>query len=296
MTTISLGGNAADLERRYPEWTPWLSVVETVLRQATDSQWDEFVPEPTEPQSHKVPRLAGATVSLPPAVIESWPRELLRAACQSGAPKLSALDETKQARVNSLDLFKFSLCQDWPRLREIAADLGVDADALQSVAALVAVPFLHACHRRWQSSIPPSWSEGYCPICGAWPAFAEVRGIERSRHLRCGRCGGNWLAQCLVCPYCGVTDHKDLITLVPEKSDSNMTIEACQRCRGYMKTFTTLRGSAPDKVLLDDLASVALDIAALQLDYQRPAEAGYVLEVKVLKRESLGRKAWSWMT
>ena len=53
--------------------------------------------------------------------------------------------------------------------------------------------------------------EGYCPVCGAWPAFAEMRGIERSRYLRCGRCGGGWQAQCLSCSYCGMTDHEELI-------------------------------------------------------------------------------------
>jgi FdhE protein len=198
--------------------------------------------------------------------------------------------------LNTVDLFKSSLCQNWQYLREAAADLGVDADALQAVAALVPVPFLHACNRRWQQSVNESWTEGYCPVCGAWPAFAEVRGIERGRYLRCGRCGGNWQAQCLNCSYCGMTDHKELVSLVPEKSASNAVIEACKRCLGYLKIFTTLQGSAPIKVMVDDLASVDLDIAALELGYRRPAGPGYALDVKVVNRPRLSETIPSWIT
>jgi FdhE protein len=264
--TRSLDRGASDLGREYPEWLPWLTVIEQVLREATDIKWEAFVPEPPESQVTKAPLLAGATLELEPAAVAAWSQRLLRAAYQSGAPKMATLD------------------------------LGVEADALQAVAALVPVPFLQACNRRWQRSISESWTEGYCPVCGAWPAFAEVRGIERGRYLRCGRCGGNWQAQCLNCSYCGMTDHKELVSLVPEKSASNAVIEACKRCLGYVKIFTTLQGSAPVQVMVDDLASVDLDIAALELGYRRPAGAGYALDVNVVNRPRLSETIASWIT
>lgn len=294
--TVSLDRSAADLGRQYPEWLPWLTVIEQVLREATDIKWEAFVPEPPESQVTKVPLLAGATLNLEAAAVGAWSQRLLRAAYQSGAPKMATLDGAKQARLHAVDLFKSSLCQNWPYLREAAVDLGVEADALQAVAALVPVPFLQACNRRWQRSVSESWTEGYCPVCGAWPAFAEVRGIERGRYLRCGRCGGNWQAQCLNCSYCGMTDHKELVSLVPEKSASNAVIEACKRCLGYVKIFTTLQGSAPVQVMVDDLASVDLDIAALELGYRRPAGAGYALDVKVVNRPRLSETIASWIT
>jgi FdhE protein len=294
--TRSLDRGASDLGREYPEWLPWLTVIEQVLREATDIKWEAFVPEPPESQVTKAPLLAGATLELEPAAVAAWSQRLLRAAYQSGAPKMATLDGAKQARLHAVDLFKSSLCQNWPYLRDAAVDLGVEADALQAVAALVPVPFLQACNRRWQRSISESWTEGYCPVCGAWPAFAEVRGIERGRYLRCGRCGGNWQAQCLNCSYCGMTDHKELVSLVPEKSASNAVIEACKRCLGYVKIFTTLQGSAPVQVMVDDLASVDLDIAALELGYQRPAGAGYALEVNVVNRPRLSETIASWIT
>ena len=43
--TVSLDNGAADLGRRHPEWLPWLTVIEQVLREATDTKWEAFVPE-----------------------------------------------------------------------------------------------------------------------------------------------------------------------------------------------------------------------------------------------------------
>jgi FdhE protein len=115
-----------------------------------------------------------------------------------------------------------------------------------------------------------------------------VRGIERSRHFRCGGCGSAWQAHCLSCPYCGITDHEELVSLVPEKSGSNAMIEACKHCFGYVKSFTLLQGSPPARVLLDDLASVHLDVAAVERGYKRPQGAGYAIAVNVIENGATG--------
>jgi len=207
--------------------------------------------------------------------------QLIRIAHRSGTPKMATLEPTLHAELDILTLFKTSLCQDTDRIGETAAFVGADSEAFQAVVALLPVPFLQACNRRWTPSIAKSWVEGYCPVCGAWPAFTEVRGIERSRYFRCGRCGGEWQAQCLFCPYCSMNDHQELVSLVPEKSGSNAVIDACKRCLGYVKTFTKLQGSPAPKVMLDDLATVDLDVAALEQGYKRPQGAGYSLDVTV---------------
>ena len=100
----------------------------------------------------------------------------------------------------------------------------------------------------------------------------------------------------MFCTYCTMTDHKELVSLVPEKDGSNSVIDACKRCLGYVKTFTTLQGSPPVKVIVDDLASVDLDIAAVQQGYRRPEGTGYSLDVvvvgKVMPPPSIF--AWGW--
>ena len=75
-----------------PEWQPWLTVIEQVLREATDTKWEAFVPAPAQSRENKVPLLAGATLDLEPAAVGAWSQRLLRAAYRSGAPKMSTLD------------------------------------------------------------------------------------------------------------------------------------------------------------------------------------------------------------
>lgn len=272
-----------DLEHRHPEWAPWLAVIQEVVGEAADPKWDSAVPCFPEAQTDRRPLLSGATLALTAGPLQRFLERLLQIASAGGKAKMATLKAALQAPIDVLALFSASLHQDSERLKQTALVLGADEEALEAVAALFPVPFLQACNRGWASKIPASWLEGYCPICGTWPAFAEVRGVERSRYLRCGRCGSAWHAHFLFCPYCGTTDHEELVSLVPQKSGSNCAIEACRHCRSYVKSFTLLQGGPAVKVLLDDLASVDLDIAAVDQGYRRPQGAAYALETTVVR-------------
>jgi FdhE protein len=279
------------LAREYPDWQPWILVVEAVMREATDPSWETWVPA-TEPQAAHVPRLAGIPVTADLSKIRRWQQHLLQTAARSGAPKMSQLNSLQKVTLNSAAIFEAALCEDGAALKQMADDLSVEPEPFSAVNALMAMPFLHACNRRWQGSRAPGWIAGYCPTCGGWPAFAETRGIERSRYLRCGRCGAEWQAHALFCCFCGNSDHKELGSLVPEKAGSSRAIDTCNRCRGYLKTFNKLQGSAPTKIMLDDLATVDLDIAALEHGFQRPAGPGYVLNSKVVAKPGLSQRVF----
>jgi FdhE protein len=278
------------LGREFPEWKPWLSVVEEVLTEAASSRWQAFVPPQPVPQ-RKTPLLAGTTLSLDLSFVRRWVKHLLRTAHRSGTPNMGTLAAAETANLDVAAVFRASLRQESERLKEIALSLGVDCDAFRAVADLAAVPFLQACERQW--TLAHGWIEGYCPLCGAWPAFAEVRGIERSRHLRCGRCGGDWESRWLCCPYCGTTDHERLASLVPETAGTTRRIDSCRQCLGYVKSFTTLQGTAAGKVMIDDLASVDLDLAAVDQGFKRPSGAGYAFEIIIADQPTL-RKIFPW--
>jgi FdhE protein len=265
------------LRRQHPEWEPWLGVVDEILREAATPAWDAAIPA-VQAQQPAVPLLTGAALTLQVGSVRRLFDRLIRLASRMGTPEMATLKAALHADMEIVPLFTASLCQDSDRISEIAAVSAVDAEALYAVVALLPVPFLHACNRRWASSISPSWVEGFCPVCASWPAFAEVRGIERKRYFRCGRCGGEWHARALYCPYCAMSDHDELVALVPEKGGSG-TIEACQRCLGYVKTFARLQGCPPGTVMLDDLASVDLDIAAFENGFSRPSGSGYALGI-----------------
>lgn len=284
-----------DLKRLRPEWLPWLAVVEEVVGETTSSRWEAAVPDRGETQHNATPVLSGATLAMDASAVRRLLGRLIRIASRSGTERLAALEPALRADVDILALFRASLCQDSKSIAGIAAASGADAEALQGVVALLALPFLHACNRRWAPSIRESWVEGYCPVCGSWPAFAEVRGIERRRYFRCGRCGGEWHAHMLHCAYCTNTNHDELAALVPDKAGAHGVIEACRRCFGYVKTFTRLQGCPPGTVMLDDLGSVDLDVAALEQGYTRPQGAGFPIEIVVSDRGAQ-RRFFAWNT
>ena len=282
------------LKRERPEWVPWLAVLEQVAHEIDARRWDDAVPANIRGHQPAAPLLAGATLTVRANSVRRLFNALIRVASAGSTSKMATLEAAIHRDLNVLALFTAALCQDSVRLNETAVACGADTEAFQAVAALVPVPFLHACQVRLASAIPESWTEGYCPLCGSWPAFAEVRGIERSRHFRCGRCGAEWHARALCCPYCSIHDHNELVTLVPEKSDSHAVIDACRRCLGYVKTFSRLQGCPPETVMIDDLASVALDVAALEQGYRRPPDAGYSLGVTISDSGAARRfLAWS---
>jgi FdhE protein len=254
------------LTARHPEWTPWLALLHEVERATSDERWNACVPSATAPHDG-MPRLARGRVQPDAALVGELWAALARAVGGDALTSAACAMRVFDAAVNADDA----------TLAIIAREAGADARAVHARATLLPVPFLHACRRHWTDT-PSAWRRGYCPTCGAWPAFLEICGIERTRYLRCGRCGCAWETLALACPYCATTDHDALGALVPQ-DEASVAIEVCSRCRGYVKAFTRLRPVAADAVMLHDLTSVELDIAAAERGYARPAGIGCALAV-----------------
>jgi len=240
------------------------------------------------------PLLTGATLTPDARLVRSWGRRLLDTAARAGGAA-AALSELARADDDTLaELLELGLAQDTARMSALAVELGVEPPALGTVSAVAPVPLLRACSERWRKHVPPGWSHGYCPVCGAWPALAEARGLERARRLRCGRCAADWGIAWLRCANCGMDDHTQLGGLVADSSASNArttadlawrtTIETWLACRGYLKTVTTLGPTAADELGLLDLAAVELDVAALAQGHVRPAGLGVALGAQVQPR------------
>ena len=69
---------------------------------------------------------------------------------------------------------------------------------------------------------------------------------------------------------------------VPPFGDEQMRrVEVCDTCRGYLKGVTTVRPLVARAILLDDLMTVHLDVAALERGYKRPERPGYALEARL---------------
>jgi FdhE protein len=228
---------------------------------------------------------------VPRALASRFFGRLVRAASRSGTAKMATLARGA-ADADVLDLLGASVRHDASSISAAAEATLAYTEAFQAVVALLPVPFLQACNAQWASASAHWRDRPYCPTCGSWPAFAEVRGIERSRFYRCGRCGSEWHAHGLSCPYCATTNHRDLVELVPERAGADGFVQACGRCHAYVKALNRLQACDPLAVVVEDLQGAALDVAALEQGYARPAGAARALHFRVV--EAVRRRTFAW--
>jgi FdhE protein len=280
------------LAQAHPEWTPWLRVVREVAAELSNPAWETDPPR-TAAASDPAPLLAGAELRPDGRAVARLLDRLTDVARAQGLHALAG--NVKQAQQTSaeeaLAVFLAALNDDRAALDLRASGTGATPEGLRTLAQLLPMPYLHACARHWASLKGRTWSQGYCPVCGAWPAFAEIRGVERARHLRCGRCGAGWPMPALACTYCATTDHDTLGTLVVDDRKSRFTLDVCRGCSGYLKSCTTLQATPSDEVLAIDLASVEFDLAAVERGFLRPPAAGFALRASLAPANPAPRSA-----
>lgn len=153
-------------------------------------------------------------------------------------------------------------------VRTLARVLAVDPALLDLVAQNAVKPAL----RSWSRQLAPlarglSWERGYCFVCGARAALAELRGNELSRHLRCGRCGADWGVRRLLCPFCGNENPASLGFLHSGEPMEKARVEVCDRCGEYVKVVAAFEPASPEEVVVEDLATLPLDYAARARGY-----------------------------
>ena len=272
-----------------PAWRTWVRLLDIALEAADDNDWAEAVPEPLPTTSSaalsaaspSAPLLHQAVIHIDATRVRRLLRTLLRQADIQVAPRPRRLD--------ALGVLRAAITHDAKALEQKAEDAGVDARPLGAVAQLATIPLLRACAVRLRDLIPETWLQGYCPVCGAWPTLVEIRGLERNRRLRCGRCSSDWPIPVLRCPFCSEIHHDQLHALLPEGAEQTRRVDVCDSCRGYIKGFATLQAMPLRSLATADLATVELDLVAQARGYERPSNVAFPLSVTVLRTNAQSR-------
>jgi FdhE protein len=272
--------------KRHPDSRAWLTLLTESLHELDRPVWGTVLPQPHPDRPVEAPLLAGATLAIDSTVVRHWVRRLLRQAAKAADLYPAPLAGTASRRFDFLPAFEAAVCLDEDRLAHLAKTAAADPQALAALLQLATIPLLQACGRCLAHRVPVDWSHGYCPVCGGWPTFAEVRGLERTHRWRCGRCGGDWGFALLRCPYCGEADHHHLGSLVAEGEFETYSVSTCMTCKGYVKARTTLQATPSYAVVLEDLATVEWDVVALERGYTRPVQPGYHFGVRFVEPPS----------
>jgi hypothetical protein len=147
-----------------------------------------------------------------------------------------------------------------------APPAGIDDAALAQVLSLALRPFLSRCAEFVQQTVDLGpWRHGHCPCCGGDPELA-VATSTHERMLVCGRCGLQWPFPSGQCPFCAnANPARGTAFATP---DGRYRVDACEECRRYLKGYDARRAQRPLLPLVDAIATLPLDAAAIQRGYQ----------------------------
>jgi FdhE protein len=269
------------------------------LQAAADVRLRDAVTElDTHPLERGVPLLDGQTLRAHAGSVRRLLTRLTAVVGKDSGAATGAMglnEAIKQGALDVASLLRAAIVHNDEALTQLARSMGVDTSLLATIASFTALPLLQVCGRRADPVVARiRWTSGFCPVCAAWPILAELRGLDRERWLRCGRCGSGWCVAHVGCPYCANTDQRSSGYLAPEQQRESRRAVTCDVCRGYIKTVTTFQAIPPVEIGLMDMQTLELDIAALEQDYGRPEVPGFPLEVAVELTERRSRwPSWS---
>ena len=227
-----------------------------------------------------VPIFAGEPIPVPAGLLKTTLLNLCDALAAGGAGE--AADHIKEAIVaNTMDaasLLTASLSRDQQAIRTGAVHRGLAPDLVWLLAELATSPFAHALQvallspradpaGNALSEAMRAWNQGYCAVCGSWPALAEV--ADGHRVLRCSFCAAGWELNEYCCIYC--REHGEaFVTAAPDEERKDRRVEICGACQGYLKTIDVAGISPFPLVAITDMESMDLDLAAMEHGYSRP--------------------------
>ncbi|MGE0445707.1 MAG: formate dehydrogenase accessory protein FdhE [Vicinamibacterales bacterium] len=137
--------------------------------------------------------------------------------------------------------------------------------ALDQVLTLAMRPFLSRCAEVLQQRQELAlWTHPHCPLCGSEPDLAVITPAAE-RHLICARCTLRWKFEPLTCPYCRNSDKARITSFATP--DGQYRVYACDVCQRYLKAYDGRRASRPVMPVVDGVATLPLDAAAIQRGY-----------------------------
>ena len=193
--------------------------------------------------------------------------------------RYGALEEGDYRKIQSLgrDMRLIDVTGQWFRrgFAQQVAGVGIPAsnsfaeldgaDVIDQVLTVSMRPFLSRCAEVLQQRSELSlWTHSHCALCGGQPDLSVIT-PSAERHLICGRCELRWKWESLACPFCRNSERSKITSFAT--SDGKYRVYACDVCRRYLKAYDGRRASRPVMPIVDAVATLPLDAAAIQRGY-----------------------------
>jgi len=201
--------------------------------------------------------------------------KLFQTLCQIGkdanphlAEQVRKIEEAiENKRIDLKKLFKKGV--KVKNIEQVADELGLDKKVFLFLVQSSTRPSVEAGMEKLRSELDPeAWLKGYCPLCGSLPSLSLLKEEVGKRYLLCSYCGYEWRVDRIFCPFCSNKDQESLHYLLAEGEEAHR-IDLCEKCHQYIKTIDYRKLEKSDPVL-EDLATLHLDVLASQKGYRRP--------------------------
>lgn len=214
--------------------------------------------------------LAGGPILLFEHLPIDWSdvRFLLRATA-SAMRTHEAIEERDFKRIDDLSRDASTLPQvmrSWyESVRPGGAALDPLAEGLEPVLQQAMRPVLTRCADAILAKTDlAGWRHHICPLCGGEPDLALITPAAE-RLLICSRCAARWKFDQIACPYC-LNDDRSTITSLASR-DGRYRLSCCDSCMRYIKAYDARRAGRPVLPVVDGVATLPLDAAAMQRGY-----------------------------
>lgn len=161
------------------------------------------------------------------------------------------------------------LLEDKAILDDLAARAGVGLDEFTFLACQAVSPFLAAYAEGLKDVIDDqAWLKGRCPVCGGQPMMAKLEQETGKRLLQCHLCRTQWSFKRLECPFCGNGDQGTL-RFFYDQEDPLYRVDVCDECKAYLKTVDARQTNDEVVPLVENLATVHLDVIAAREGFRK---------------------------
>ncbi|MGE3513496.1 MAG: formate dehydrogenase accessory protein FdhE [Vicinamibacterales bacterium] len=230
----------------------------------------------------RVPALAAEPIPLPVATLRPTLLQLCRNLASGGAGD-AALQIHAAIDAGTLDagaVLGAALSRDQKAITVGSLHRRLQSELVWLVAELAVSPFVYGLQQiivgqlnggRSGESLASAldrWQQGYCPICGSWPALIET--VEGRRMVRCSFCALAWTLTEPGCVYCGDVG-PGFVTQAPDPRRPDRRLETCGRCRSYVKAVDVDELSPFPLLAIGDMETMDLDVMVMKQGFQRPA-------------------------
>jgi FdhE protein len=196
-------------------------------------------------------------------------RFLLRATA-SAMRQHEAIDEADFRRLEALgrdtDRLPLAVRSWYDSARPSAPPIDPEAAGLELALLQAMRPFLtRSADAIMARNDLTSWQQGQCPLCSGDPDFAVITPAA-DRLLICGRCSARWRFDQITCPFCLNGERRRITSFATR--DGQYRLFACDECSRYLKAFDARRAARPVMPVVDAVATLPLDAAAMQKGYR----------------------------